>query len=535
MKLRIKALQIEKLFFANFSFRYMGLLSILSCVFCAMYAQAQLETQTSNIIEVRIDSSEDDGEENNRGEVTLSSPELELVYDTSNQFVGLRFSRVDIPKGATVTRAYIQFVAAEKSSNREAELFIQGEARESTLVFGNSPNNISLRGKTIATVPWYPNPWLASGSKGPDQQTSDISAIVQEIISKRSWEAGNPLVFTITGGGKRVAVSYDGDSSSAPLLHIEYDMSLGDNGSTEVVPLTVTDANLKVAFIGDQGLGINAESVLRLIKSEGAEVVFHQGDFEYTENPDAWDNQINNILGADFPYFASVGNHDIEGGMWPNYQKKLQERLSRISGASCSGDLGAKSTCTYKGLFFILSGIDVVGGVSSSRRSTHELEQISFIENSLANDNSLWRICSWHKNQHFMQVGGKGDSTGWGVYEACREGGAIVATGHEHSYSRTHLMSNFETQTVASKDNTLVLQRGLSFVFVSGLGGISIRDQEIGGDWWASIYTSDQGADYGALFCTFNVNGQADRAECYFKDIQGREPDRFTVISRLEP
>ena len=48
---------------------------------------------------------------------------------------------------------------------------------------------------------------------------------------------------------------------------------------------------------------------------------------------------------------------------------------------------------------------------------------------------------------------------GWGPYEECREGGAIVATGHEHSYSRTHLMDNFETQIIASTSNTLQIEK----------------------------------------------------------------------------
>ena len=46
---------------------------------------------------------------------------------------------------------------------------------------------------------------------------------------------------------------------------------------------------VKVAFIGDQGLGPDATAVLRLIRGEGAEVILHQGDFDYADNPDAWD------------------------------------------------------------------------------------------------------------------------------------------------------------------------------------------------------------------------------------------------------
>src|ERR1041385_8400090 len=71
-----------------------------------------------------------------------------------------------------------------------------------------------------------------------------------------------------------------------------------------------TPANLKIAFIGDQSLGPNAVAVLNLIKAEGAQAVMHSGDFDYTDNPAAWDAQINRVLGADFPYFATIGNHD---------------------------------------------------------------------------------------------------------------------------------------------------------------------------------------------------------------------------------
>ena len=47
--------------------------------------------------------------------------------------------------------------------------------------------------------------------------------------------------------------------------------------------LSETPPDFKIAFIGDQGLGKNAEAVLRLIKSEGAQAVLHQGDFDHNE------------------------------------------------------------------------------------------------------------------------------------------------------------------------------------------------------------------------------------------------------------
>ena len=129
--------------------------------------------------------------------------------------------------------------------------------------------------------------------------------------------------------------------------------------STKAAPDTqALSANLKVAFIADQGIddrnfyGMGARDVLQLIKDEGTDIVLHQGDFDYRADPDLWDQQINDVLGPDFPYFASIGNHDVDA--WPGYQQKLQARLDRVTGASCTGDLGVKSACRYRGLFFIL-------------------------------------------------------------------------------------------------------------------------------------------------------------------------------------
>ena len=119
-----------------------------------------------------------------------------------------------------------------------------------------------------------------------------------------------------------------------------------------------------------------------------------------------------------------------------------------------------------------------------------------------------------------------------------------MATGHEHSYSRTHLLSNMKKQTVVSSSETLSIEKGKSFVFVSGLGGVEEREQKISGKHWAAISAKkclprnpvcQPEAAPGALFGTFNVNGQPNQATFYFKDIKERVRDQFTVISQVEP
>ncbi len=304
----------------------------------------------------------------------------------------------------------------------------------------------------------------------------------------------------------------------------------GDSSSLSSDFTQIPPPNFTVAFIGDQGPSSNALAVLALIQSEGADMVLHQGDFDYQDNPTAWDQRINDVLGPDFPYFASIGNHDTDA--WTGYQQKLLDRLTRIPEATCTGNLGVKSSCSYQGLFFILSGVGTKG-------SGHE----TYIRNELARTTAIWRICSWHKNQKDMQIGGHGDGTGWGVYEACREGGAIIATAHEHSYERTKTLINMQSQSVDPEwphPQQVRVAPGASFVFVSGLGGRSVRDQKrcfpstppygCNGEW-ASIYSSNQGATHGALFCAFNFAARPDQAHCYFKDIGGIVPDEFTITN----
>jgi hypothetical protein len=290
-------------------------------------------------------------------------------------------------------------------------------------------------------------------------------------------------------------------------------------------------ATVTIAFIGDQGWEPAGQldgprAVLQLILDEGADAVVHSGDFDYGDDPAAWEQQIDDVLGPNFPYFVSVGNHDTDSWEGAGGYKERMELRAQRQGFAWQGELGEMSALTLDGVYMVFGAPGTLG--------SDPTVYADYFEDRLAADHATWSICSWHKNQNRMQVGGKSDAAGWEVYERCREGGAIIATAHEHSYSRTHLLSEMESQTIASTSDTLVITRGESFVFVSGLGGRSIRDQELEGDWWAAVYTSNQNANHGALFGEFGVGGRNDLAHFYFKDIDGFVADEFWVISRVE-
>jgi hypothetical protein len=287
---------------------------------------------------------------------------------------------------------------------------------------------------------------------------------------------------------------------------------------------------LKLAFLGDQGLGSDAEAVLDLLVAEGAEALVHLGDFDYEDDPRDWEALLDEHLGRDFPVFAVVGNHDVDEFYGRHgYQERLETRMRRL-GVTWEGELGVAASFEFEGVHLVQTAPGIFGDEAA--------DYAAFIRDSFADSDLAWRVSAWHRNQTAMQTGSKTNDTGWGVYEESRRAGAIIATAHEHAYSRTHLLARVFKPSVVGSDDLLGLGRddpltpadeGRSFVFVSGLGGRSVRDQDQGGYWWASISTADQGARPGALFGVFHHAGNPYAALFYFKDVEGRVVDEFVV------
>ena len=199
-------------------------------------------TPGPTVLDVRVSSGSDDAEEDASGAMYLTSTDLELVDDPTNngpdQRVGLRFTGLDIPQGAVITNAYVQFTVDNTDSGSVA-LVIRGHDTDDAGTFTAAPGNVSGRTTTDASVAWSPEPWTISGVAGPDQQTPDLAAVIQEIVDRPGWQAGNDLALIITGAGERTADSFDGVPNNAPLLHVEFTDPGGD--PTNQPPVAVDD------------------------------------------------------------------------------------------------------------------------------------------------------------------------------------------------------------------------------------------------------------------------------------------------------
>jgi len=305
-------------------------------------------------------------------------------------------------------------------------------------------------------------------------------------------------------------------------------------------PRTRTQAQpgLKVALFGDQGLRPDARAVLQLVAREHADAVIHLGDFAYDEGtPEQWEHQIDVVLGASFPYFAAVGNHDVGDWNGPNgFKMRLSARLARTPDAQCEGDYGVDALCSFRGLDFVLSGV-----------GTYGVDHERYLQHALARSHALHRLCTWHKNQHDMQAGAKTDEVGWLAYRICQQHGAPIITGHEHSYARTYslraLGAREQGHGAFGPADVLTVGPGRTFVAVSGLGGYSARvrtPDHATDSWWATIYAADyqlvngvlRGTapqiEFGALFVTFGEDGDPSLARAYFKTVSGKIFDQFS-------
>jgi len=173
----------------------------------------------ADTLEIRVSNKFDDADQDSGGGVTFDDDKVQLGQMSWN---GFRFRSLTIPQGATITSAYVEFTS-ETDKTETTHLTIFGEDVDDAQDFKPpTPNSISNRPRTSASVSWNNVPNWSTGGK---YQTPEITTIIQEIVDRGGWAEGNDLVILIRSDdedGNRIAWAHDGNSSKAPLLHVEY-------------------------------------------------------------------------------------------------------------------------------------------------------------------------------------------------------------------------------------------------------------------------------------------------------------------------
>lgn len=154
-------------------------------------------------------------------------PKLVIEYYTGasepaseQSATGLVFRNLNIPRGVTITNAYIEFVATA-NADEAFEFEIVAEDNPAPSSYSSTAGDISGRSYTAETVSWTTGDAVAIGDT---LETPDLAALVEAVTDQGTWCGGDDLAFKITGTeGLRQVHSHDGDPSLAPRLVVNYD------------------------------------------------------------------------------------------------------------------------------------------------------------------------------------------------------------------------------------------------------------------------------------------------------------------------
>lgn len=164
-----------------------------------------------------------------RDSSSTRAPQLTVVYEIPTapvvQTIGLRYPDLDIPRGAKITSASLEFTAANDSGDPApaATFTITAENSGDSTPLAATSSNLTSRSQTTAAVNWTPGVWESNQTYSTLDEGAELKDIVQEVVNRSDWCGGNAITMLIQGSGTRLAAAYDASPSLAPKLKITYD------------------------------------------------------------------------------------------------------------------------------------------------------------------------------------------------------------------------------------------------------------------------------------------------------------------------
>ena len=493
-------------------------LSLLILLFFVFLRPSKILSQTPDPITIssRVNSSSDDAEEAiDSGSVGLSSTDLELGAEggTVLQLVGMRFNNLQIPQGATIANAHIEF-EVDESQSAPTFVTIRGESSDNPVTFINQTTNISSRLVTTASVSWdnIP-PWTVISEK---KITPDLGSIIQEIVNRPGWTSGNSLVITIKGTGIRTAESYNGEAPNAPLLVISYfpsgapTLTPTSTPTPTPSPTPFPEGTIRLAVIGDFGTdNTNEARVANLVNSWNPDHVITTGDNNY---PDGEATTIDPNIGKYYSQY--IGNYQGFFGLgsavnrfWPSLGNHDWHTITcGING--CSGAYFDYFTLPNNERYYDvdlglvrLYSIDSESAEPDGRSATSV--QANWLQNQLASSNSCYDLVFFHHPPYSSGLHGSTTSMRWPF---ATWGTEAIFNGHDHLYER--------------------LDAGGTPYFVNGAGGASLYTFDNLGTLPAGVTSVVRyNEDHGAML----VTATSTNITYEFYNAQGALIDSYTV------
>lgn len=153
----------------------------------------------------------------------------EYIGTSSTNFyiLGLRFTNITIPKGATITSAVLS-VVPYASNSTQLHCSIYGSAEDDAATMDTTTRRPCDLTRTTASGDW--NVGTTAWTAGTRVNTSDFKAVIQEITDRAGWASGNDLILLITHynttkASARREIGTGETDAKKPILTINYTTS----------------------------------------------------------------------------------------------------------------------------------------------------------------------------------------------------------------------------------------------------------------------------------------------------------------------
>jgi Calcineurin-like phosphoesterase len=296
---------------------------------------------------------------------------------------------------------------------------------------------------------------------------------------------------------------------------------------------------------GDFSASPTAAAVLSDIAATGSELHLALGDLSYGSPGEerSWCGFVTRHVGEGFPFELLAGNHESDGqnGHIDRFAECLPNRLPGLV-----GEYGRQYFVDVPDVdplvrFVMISpGVPFDDGVAGYEEGSEELDWTATAIDGARDSGIPWVVVGIHKP--CLSVGRYGCESGQDVMNLLVEKRVdLVLSGHEHNYSRTHLLATgvgcrriahdrLDEDCIADRDSAFVRGSGTVFV-IAGTGGVELRDISRSEPEWGYMAAAS-GRNERPAWGSLEVQLTPNRLTARFNRAAGDEfSDAFAITS----
>ncbi len=133
---------------------------------------------------------------------------------------GLRFTNINIPRGARIISAYITFSPYNTFPTDSSNFVFRSELSDNAATYTGTAYNLTQRPHSDQSIDvrWQPQSWTINQTTF----TPNIGPLIQVVVNRTNWQTGNAIGMMVIGDGPRSVFSFEGDPAKAPVLTVTY-------------------------------------------------------------------------------------------------------------------------------------------------------------------------------------------------------------------------------------------------------------------------------------------------------------------------